>query len=223
MAMRQKRTAVAGRVPATTDLLLGQIGMNTRDGRVFIKTSDGTTERVITVGAEMSALLAGALKETTGAGFMSALGVGSSGFVLLGAAAAIGTIVQFVGLGGYRDIMVVGVGLDISSNLTAATYQMQVGSAGGFVTGLTDYPNSVGATSFIPLSSSTIAPRSFSLSITNFNRTNAIKPILWGGMDLTSTNWTVGVVTPLALDRVRFQTSTGAAYTAGTIYIFGRV
>lgn len=36
-----KRSAVAGKSPATTDLALGEIAINTYDGRVFAKMNNG--------------------------------------------------------------------------------------------------------------------------------------------------------------------------------------
>jgi hypothetical protein len=42
-----KRSSVAGRVPATTDLDLGELALNTRDGKLYTKTSDGSAEAVV--------------------------------------------------------------------------------------------------------------------------------------------------------------------------------
>ena len=44
-----RRSSVAGRVPTTAQLDLGEIGINTHDGKVYIKKDDGTAE-VIEVG-----------------------------------------------------------------------------------------------------------------------------------------------------------------------------
>ena len=44
-----KRSAVQGRVPTTTDLELGELGLNTYDGKIYMKKNDGT-ESVIEVG-----------------------------------------------------------------------------------------------------------------------------------------------------------------------------
>ena len=41
-----RRSAVAGRIPTTTQLDLGEIGINTHDGKVYIKKDDGTAEIV---------------------------------------------------------------------------------------------------------------------------------------------------------------------------------
>jgi hypothetical protein len=45
-----KRSAVAAKVPATTDLDLGELGVNTYDGKVYMKKNDGT-ESIVEVSA----------------------------------------------------------------------------------------------------------------------------------------------------------------------------
>ena len=42
--IRLKRSAVAGRVPTTSDLELGEVGMNTFDGALYMKRDAGTAE-----------------------------------------------------------------------------------------------------------------------------------------------------------------------------------
>jgi hypothetical protein len=45
--IRLKRSAVAGKVPTTSDLsLLGEIGMNTYDGALYMRRDAGTAEIV---------------------------------------------------------------------------------------------------------------------------------------------------------------------------------
>lgn len=44
--VKLKRSAVEGRVPSTSDLELGEIGINTHDGKVFVKKDDGTASVV---------------------------------------------------------------------------------------------------------------------------------------------------------------------------------
>ena len=46
-----KRSSVQGRVPLTTDLALGEIALNTYDGKLFIKKNVGGTETIIDVTA----------------------------------------------------------------------------------------------------------------------------------------------------------------------------
>lgn len=42
-----KRSSVSGKVPTTTDLDLGELALNTNDGKLYTKKSDGTTETVV--------------------------------------------------------------------------------------------------------------------------------------------------------------------------------
>ncbi|EAQ43716.1 hypothetical protein MED193_12633 [Roseobacter sp. MED193] len=42
MAVKMKRSAVAGKVPTTAQLELGELAVNTYDGRLFLKRDDGT-------------------------------------------------------------------------------------------------------------------------------------------------------------------------------------
>ena len=50
-----KRSSVSGSVPDTTDLLLGEIAVNTYDGKIFIKQDDGT-EAVKELGSSVSTI-----------------------------------------------------------------------------------------------------------------------------------------------------------------------
>lgn len=47
--LQLKRSAVASKVPQTTDLALGEVAVNTYDGKVYIKKNDGT-ESIVLVG-----------------------------------------------------------------------------------------------------------------------------------------------------------------------------
>ena len=40
--IRIKRSAVPGKVPATSDLALGELGLNTFDGKLYTKKDDGS-------------------------------------------------------------------------------------------------------------------------------------------------------------------------------------
>ena len=44
--VRLKRSAVAGRVPTTSNLALGELGINTNDGALYMKRDAGTAEIV---------------------------------------------------------------------------------------------------------------------------------------------------------------------------------
>jgi hypothetical protein len=48
-SIKIKRSAVAGKVPLTTDLSLGELAVNTYDGNLFFKKSTLGTESVVTV------------------------------------------------------------------------------------------------------------------------------------------------------------------------------
>jgi len=47
--VKLKRSAVAGKIPATTDLNLGELALNTYDGRVYLKKSVSNVETVVTL------------------------------------------------------------------------------------------------------------------------------------------------------------------------------
>ena len=59
-----KRSAVAGKVPTTTDLELGELGLNTHDGKLYAKKDDGSESIVELSGggssAGVSSIIAGA-------------------------------------------------------------------------------------------------------------------------------------------------------------------
>jgi hypothetical protein len=48
--IKLKRSSVEGRVPGTSDLELGEIAINTYDGKVYVKKNDGS-DAVVEVGA----------------------------------------------------------------------------------------------------------------------------------------------------------------------------
>ena len=45
MGIKLKRSAVAGKLPKLADLELGELAMNTADGKLYLKKSVGGTER----------------------------------------------------------------------------------------------------------------------------------------------------------------------------------
>jgi len=49
-----KRSATAGAIPSTSDLSLGELAINTYDGKAYIKKSVGGTESIVEVGAEQA-------------------------------------------------------------------------------------------------------------------------------------------------------------------------
>ena len=53
-----KRSATSGAVPSTSDLELGELAINTYDGKAYIKKSVGGTQSVVEVGADVSSDMA---------------------------------------------------------------------------------------------------------------------------------------------------------------------
>lgn len=47
-----KRSAVAGRVPTTSDVPLGSLALNTYDGKLFTKKSVSGVESIVEIGAD---------------------------------------------------------------------------------------------------------------------------------------------------------------------------
>ena len=66
--IKLKRSATSGKVPATTDLDLGEIAINTYDGKLFIKKDDGS-ESVVEIGSGGSSTGLEALDEGNGIGW----------------------------------------------------------------------------------------------------------------------------------------------------------
>lgn len=54
-----KRSAVASKIPATADLALGELAMNTNDGKLFMKKNNGT-DAIVEIGATQTASNVGA-------------------------------------------------------------------------------------------------------------------------------------------------------------------
>ncbi len=50
--IKLKRSSVAGKKPLTTDLSLGELGLNTFDGKLFVKIDRGGVESIVGLGAE---------------------------------------------------------------------------------------------------------------------------------------------------------------------------
>ena len=53
-----KRSATAGAIPSTSDLELGELAINTYDGKAYIKKSVGGTQSVVEIGADVSSDMA---------------------------------------------------------------------------------------------------------------------------------------------------------------------
>ena len=46
-----KRSDVAGKIPSTTDIPLGQIAINTHDGKMFIQREEGSNNYIVQIGS----------------------------------------------------------------------------------------------------------------------------------------------------------------------------
>ena len=64
------RTSVAGRIPTASDLELGELGINTTDGKVFIKKDVSGTETIVDIGGgpQTAAEILAAVKTVDGTG-----------------------------------------------------------------------------------------------------------------------------------------------------------
>jgi hypothetical protein len=66
-----KRSAVAGKIPVTADLALGELALNTYDGRIYLKKSVTGTETVVTIQPFPTGGTTGQLLTTDGNGNLS--------------------------------------------------------------------------------------------------------------------------------------------------------
>jgi hypothetical protein len=49
--VKLKRSAVEGKIPSTSDLALGELALNTFDGKAYIKKSANGTDEVVEIGS----------------------------------------------------------------------------------------------------------------------------------------------------------------------------
>jgi hypothetical protein len=103
-----KRSAVAGKVPLTTDLQLGELALNTYDGRIYLKKSVASVESIVTI-----------QQVTAGTG----VAVSDSGVVSIGQSVATTANVNFA----------TGVFTDPSAG---SNYTVKIGNATGSVFGI---------------------------------------------------------------------------------------
>ena len=69
--VKLKRSAVAGRVPATGDLALGELALNTYDGRIYLKKSVASVESIVTLQSFPTGGTNGYVLQTDGNGNLS--------------------------------------------------------------------------------------------------------------------------------------------------------
>jgi hypothetical protein len=53
-SIRLKRASTPGKVPATTDLELGELAVNTYDGKLFLKKQVGSTDSIVELGGSQT-------------------------------------------------------------------------------------------------------------------------------------------------------------------------
>ena len=72
--IKLKRSAVAGRVPTTSSLALGEVAINTADGKLFFQRGDDTIQSFFTT----NALITGSLQQSgSDSYFLSNVGIGT--------------------------------------------------------------------------------------------------------------------------------------------------
>lgn len=76
--VKLKRSAVAGRVPVTSDLALGELALNTYDGRIYLKKSVSAVESIVTLQPFPTGGTNGQLLQTDASGNLSWVTAGSA-------------------------------------------------------------------------------------------------------------------------------------------------
>jgi hypothetical protein len=67
--VRIKKSAVAGKIPTTNDLALGELGVNTNDARLFTRKEVSGTATVVQIASEATVLAAAAAMPRSGGTF----------------------------------------------------------------------------------------------------------------------------------------------------------
>lgn len=213
--IKTKLSPTPGKVPLIADLASGELAVNTNDAILFMKKTVGGVDSVVRVGAEMSPLLAGALKETTGAAFLGAMGY--QGRVLRAAQAATGlSAIEELSIPTWANhIQVMIFGLDVS----VADPLVQIGDSGGFeTTGYFSSSNSNGSTDGFIMACTT---SDVLYGVMNLYRASAdgTKWAASHGARRSTANSVGGGTKTLsaALDRVRVWSS--GAFSAGEVMV----
>jgi hypothetical protein len=76
--VKLKRSSVAGRIPSTTDLDLGELALNTYDGRIYLKKSVASVESIVTLQSFPTGGTDGQLLSIDGSGNLSWVTSGSA-------------------------------------------------------------------------------------------------------------------------------------------------
>lgn len=103
--LKIKRSAVEGKTPLTTDLQLGEVAINTYDGKLFLKRNDGTNDFIVEVGGNVGYYVKNQSGSTIAKGTLVrfAGSLGSSGKLL---------IAPFIANNTYPSEYVMGIVLD---------------------------------------------------------------------------------------------------------------
>jgi hypothetical protein len=144
----------------------------------------------------------------------------SPGFTYIGSQSVTSDATGIItGLGGYRRVKIVAIGLD---QVSSGNLRLRVGDSGGlFSTSIYQYASGA-LTSFI-MSDGTNNPRSFVIVIDSFNTAEVLKSCLIGS-DTNNSSTPVGVLSTDDFDRVGVFSDFGANnINAGTLYWWGEV
>lgn len=103
--LKIKRSAVEGKIPLTTDLQLGEVAINTYDGKLFLKRNDGTNDFIVEVGGNLGYYVKNQSGSTIAKGTLVRFAgtLGSSGKLL---------IAPFIANNTYPSEYVMGIVLD---------------------------------------------------------------------------------------------------------------
>lgn len=138
-----KRSAIPGKIPATSDLALGEVGVNTFDGRMYIKRNDGTAT-IKEIGGDQFPVQTGNngkfLKTDGTSTFWSATGGTSSNIVQNVHSFTIGNVLRFNGtayvLSSSIDASVSDVVGIVTAIVDANTFEL---TTSGFIVGLSGF------------------------------------------------------------------------------------
>lgn len=111
-----KRSAVAGKIPTTTDLALGEFAINTNDGRVYIEKNDGSAS-IVEVGA-------GGYQSVTSAAGTTTLTAGSADLIVV-----TGTTTQTIQLPDVTTLLLGRTFTILNTSTGAVTAQSSGGNA----------------------------------------------------------------------------------------------
>lgn len=126
--LRHKRSTAPGGVPSTAALSLGELAINTNDGKLFLKRNVSGTETVVEVGAVTSGGITAALGYTpanrAGESFTGAISVA-------GAITATGNVTAFSDASLKTDVVTIADALELVLQMRGVRYQRRDTGAAG--------------------------------------------------------------------------------------------